>query len=726
MRAKNPRTPRGTALPVAGACLALLLSAAPSQARVTRIVVDARAPLAAVTGQTVEYEEIRGRAFGELDPSASHNSVITDIRLGADSDGKVRYETRFQLLKPIDAKAGSGFMWHDVPNRGGQVVPPVQERNAGDIELRSGWQADNSGNPGVTTAGTAVPAVRSTGTNFWVAVPRAQQNGQLVTGTVLARIVNQSGPASQPLIVQSNPVPYVPTTLDTTKAVLKTHTSETVNGNVTEGATIPAGDWAWANCSAANPFPGTPINIDPDASPGNLPVHLCVKGGFQPGLLYEVVYPATNAYILGVGLAAFRDVATFFRHSTQDDAGTANPIAGAVKGAAIRGVSQSGNMVRQFLFMGMNQDEANRKVYDGAWPIIAGRRVAANARFAQPDGVLELYQMGSEGPQWWVDWPDTVRNLPAKSIFSRCNATNTCPKTFEHFGSAEVYALKLSPEWVGTSGDADIPLTRNVRRYYVPSSTHGGGAGGFTHIPANTAGPSCPGNNYGRGTYPANPMPHTELVNVLRNAMRDWVLKGTPPPPSRWPTLTGGTLVAANKAAMGFPSGVPGVPDSIFLPENFAFPVLDYDWGPDYDRSEASGVPTKLPPPIMKVIAPLVPKVNADGNEIGGVPTVLNMAPLGTYLGWNLTQATTAAGVPNIHAGQVCNYVGGYIPFARTKAERTASGDPRLSLEERYKDYDGYVAAVRAAADKATAEGFLLAIDRDRLIQQAINSTVLR
>jgi hypothetical protein len=208
--------------------------------------------------------------------------------------------------------------------------------------------------------------------------------------------------------------------------------------------------------------------------------------------------------------------------------------------------------------------------------------------------------------------------------------------------------------------------------------------------------------------------------------MRDWVLKGTPPPPSRWPTITGGTLVAANKAAMGFPSGVPGVPDSIFLPENFAFPVFDYDWGPDYDRSEASGVPTKLPPPIMKVIAPMVPKVNADGNEIGGVPTVLNMAPLGTYLGWNLTQETTAAGVPNIHAGQVCNYVGGYIPFARTQAERTASGDPRLSLEERYTNHAGYVAAVRAAAEKAHAEGYLLAADRDRLIQQATDSNVLR
>ena len=718
MKVRKRMEPASRALPLAGACFGLLLAAVSVQARVTRIVVDARTPLAAVAGQSVDYEEIRGRAFGEIDPNDAHNSVITDIKLGADGDGKVRYEARFQLFKPVDMTKSSGFMWHDVPNRGNAVGVPVQERNAGDIELRSGWQADNSGN-------TAAPPVRSTGSNFFVAVPRARQNGQLVTGTVLARIRNQTGPDSKPLIVQTNPVPYVPTTLDTTKAVLKTHTKETVDGKVTEGTTIPSSDWAWARCSAINPFPGTPLDINPENSPANLPVHICLKNGFDPKLLYEVVYPATNAYVLGVGLAAFRDVGSFFRNASQDESGTANPVAGAVKGATIRGVSQSGNMVRQFLFLGMNQDEANRKVYDGAWPIIAGRRVAANTRFAQPDGVLELYQMGSEGPQWWVDWPDTVRNLPARSIFSRCNLNDTCPKTIEHFGSSEVYALKLTPEWVGTAGDADIPLKRNVRRYYVASSTHGGGAGGFTHTPAANAVANCPGNNYGTGALPPNPMPHTELVNVLRNSMRDWVLKGTPPPPSRWPTLTGGTLVAANKAAMGFPSGVPGIPESIFQPENFAFPVFDYDWGPEYDRSEAAGVATKLPPSIQKVIYVKVPKVDKDGNETGGVPTVLGLAPLGTYLGWNITAATTAAG-PSFHAGQVCNYVGGYVPFARTRAERTTSGDSRLSLEERYVNHDGYVAAVRVAAEKAFKEGFLLAEDRDRLIQQASDSSVLR
>lgn len=693
---------------ILGIC-ALAVGSLPSEARVTRIVIDGTTQIAG----TIPYEAIRGRAFGELDPNDARNGVITDIGLGLDPDGKLRYETNFVLTKPVNMSSSSGFMWHDVPNRGGGGNLGAKERELGDIGLRSGWQADNAG-------GSAIPTIRETNTGrHWVAVPMARQNGALVTGKILARLTGVSGLASQPLVVTraGSPVPYLPASLNNATAVLTTRTKETVNGVVTEGPPIPNSDWAFAKCDAANPFPGTPIDIDPTKLPANLPVHICLKNGFDPALLYQIVYTGTNAYVLGAGMAAFRDVASFFRYATTDGNGTANPIAGAVKGSAVRGSSQAGNMVRQLLYMGMNEDELGRRVHDGAWPQIAGRRVAANARWAQPDGTMEFYHMGSEGAQWWVDWPDTERNLSDKGIFTRCLASNTCPKVIEHFGSAEVYSLKMTTEWVGTSADADIPLARNVRRYYVPGTDHGGGSGGFNHI--ITPGSSCPGYNYGRGTLAANPMPSAALQNIAFLSMRDWVLKGTPPPPSRYPTLTAGLLVDPTKAAMGFPSGVPGIPDSIFLPENFIFPVFDYDWGPDYNHSDASGIISNVPPAIKKVIRMKVPKVDADGNEIGGVPTVLNMAPLGTYLGWNITEA-------GFHKGKVCNYNGGYVPFARTRAERLSTGDPRLSLEERYVNHDGYVAAVKAAAQKVSDQGYLLPADRDELIRQATESSVLR
>ena len=228
---------------------------------------------------------------------------------------------------------------------------------------------------------------------------------------------------------------------------------------------------------------------------------------------------------------------------------------------------------------------------------------------------------------------------------------------------------------------------------------------------------ACPGNNSGLSALPGNPLPHNETYRALIVHFRNWVMQDVAPPPSRYPTLGERQLVEPNKAAMGFPT-IPGLRATAPEPD-FINKVLDYDWGPQFDPSDATGVPTKIPPPIRQVIKTLVPRVNADGNEIGGVPIVLLDAPLGTYLGWNIT-------ADGFHKDKLCMYAGGMIPFAKTKAEREASGDPRLSLEERYRDHAGYVAAVRKAAANAVAQLFLLQKDADALVAAAEASAVLK
>ncbi|HET7401415.1 MAG TPA: alpha/beta hydrolase domain-containing protein [Usitatibacter sp.] len=703
-------------LGLAAATLAALgLCATSAEARITRIVISSTVDpdnTLAPFGAAGPLKRLKGTAFGELDPADRHNAIIQDLTLAPrNAAGHVEYQATFQLVMPSDPAKMSGLMWHDVPNRGGRITIVPAERNAGDVGLSSGWQGDNSG----TTS-------QALTTNDFVVVPVAHNpDGSTITGTVLGRIVNRSGPNSQPILVQNNPLPYRPATLDTAQATLTTHTHETVDGIVTVGSTIAPADWAWAKCDATHPFPGVPD-----------PTQVCLRNGFDPKLLYQVVFTAKDPLVLGIGFAAFRDLASFFRNQAADDAGTPNPLAGGIHWIIARGVSQSGNYLRQLLHLGFNQDEAGAQVYDGAWPIIAGRRIALNFRWAQPDGVLELYQAGSEGPQWWADYPDHVRHLPPGGILDRCRATNTCPKIVEHFGSAEVWALKMTIEWVGTDGDHDIPLPPNVRRYYIASSTHGGGAGGFdTSLPGvglPTVGPNCPGNNFGTGVLPANPVPHTQTVNAIREHFRNWVMKGKLPPDSVWPRLENRDdrgrgrhqpdVVDAKKEDMGFPT-IPGIPAG--LPSNFIMPVFDYDWGPQFNPTDTSGVPTNQPPPIKRVIRMRVPRVDADGNEVGGVPVVLLGAPLGTYLGWNIT----AGGARPFHEGEICDYVGGMVPFAKTQAERLASGDPRLSLEERYGNHDGYVSAVRDAAANAVAAGFLLQDDADALIAQAQASAVL-
>jgi hypothetical protein len=724
---------------------AALFSPRSAQARVTRItILKTTTPVCsgAAPNQVchANYQAVSGLADGVLDAGDPRNSIIQDIELGKSADGKVHYTATFQLVKPIDMNTASGLMWQDVPNRGGRITIAPVERDFLDVGLSSGWQGDNQG-------GTLQTAT----TNEWVHVPTATDRGATITGTVLARIVNRSGPGSQGLFVQANPFPYKPFTRDAAKATLTVRSHETMNGVATVVKVLGSDEWAWASC--ADWAHQTPSDTQ-----------ICLKDGFQPALLYQVVFTAKDPLVLGAGFAAFRDVGTFFKHDAADDFGTPNPLAvkgkSKVRWSIVRGVSQSGNYTRAFLHLGFNQDENGRKVHDGAWPIIAGRRVALNFRWAQPDGVLELYEAGSEGPQWWADYEDHVRDLPRRGILDRCRASHTCPKIIEHFGAAEVWELKLPIEWVGTDAKRDIPLPENVRRYYIPSSTHGGGSGNMDQDPPRTA-VNCPGNNWGQAVLRANPVPHTETVNAIRVHFRDWVMKGTLPPQSIYPTLhglrierdgddderdedrddrdherdgghpgaSGHFLVPPTKAAMGFPSGIPELPASVpgaatltqfgnSVEVPFINPVLDYDWGPLFNPSDASGVPTNFPPPIKRVIKMLVPRVDADGNELGGVPVVLRDAPLGSYFGWNITAA-------NFHKDQNCDYVGGMVPFAKTKADRIASGDPRLSLEERYGSHAGYVAAVTAAAQRAVDAGFLLPADMAALVARAAASNVL-
>ena len=286
--------------------VALVLWVAPADARVKKIVIDQRVS-PAFGGASYEtagpYETLAGRAYGELDPNDPHNAIITDITLAPrNASGMVEYMATFFLVKPIDMSKSSHLLWQEVPNRGGRITIGVAERNAGDVGLSVGWQGDNTG----------ATAQDFPNTNDYVVVPVAKNpDGSPITGRVLGRIFNASGVDSQPLLVYANAVPYEPATLDTASATIITHASETIDGKVSGEGTIASTDWAWAKCSATNPFPGTPD-----------PTRICLKNGFNPALNYYVVFTAKNPYVLGIGFAAFRDVGSFFKNEAKDDAGT--------------------------------------------------------------------------------------------------------------------------------------------------------------------------------------------------------------------------------------------------------------------------------------------------------------------------------------------------------------------------------------------------------------------
>jgi len=658
---------------------ALALWGISAGAEVTRIDITSREPMndGQAVGAAGPFEMIRGKVHGEIDPLDPHNRIIQDIDLAPrNSRGKVEYVATFALAKPIDMAKSARVLLYQVVNRGnGQAVASPE----GYVSLVSGWQGD----------------VIPTASNQTIVVPIAKQkDGSPVTGQVVARFVDvPDGTSTAPVRLASlgTPQPYPPVDLAQPQATLTWHTSETYDAAQDASHAVPRADWAFADCTAA-PWPGVP-----DSS------RICLKDRFRAGRLYELVYTAKDPLVLGVGLAATRDIGSFFRRAGED---AANPVAGAIDHAISVGDSQSGNFIRTFIHLGFNQDERNRIVWDGAFPRIAARQTPVNLRFALPGGAAGIYEPGSEGVVWWARYEDKVRGLKAAGLLDRCTATKTCPKVIEAFGSAEFWGLRMSPVLVGTDARSDLPLPADVRRYYYPGTTHGGGRGAFGVEVATTANSRC--------TLPDNPNPQVDQTRALTRALVEWVTSGTPPPASRYPTLARGDLVPATRAAIGLPD-IPGLPFN----DRILNPVIRYDFGAGFNAVDLSGVMSVVPPRILGIVPTYVPRVNEDGNETAGVPSVQMQDPLGTYLGWNTVRS-------GFFTGQGCGFQGGWIPFAKTKAERLANLDPRRSLEERYGTHDAYVALVRGAAEQAVRDRFLLPEDAARIVQEADASDVLR
>ncbi|HEX7981487.1 MAG TPA: alpha/beta hydrolase domain-containing protein, partial [Gemmatimonadaceae bacterium] len=675
-----------------GAAVLLLATAREASAKIVRIEIVSRQVAfgGRQFGSVGQYEKIIGRAYGEVDPNDRRNALIQDILVAPrNARGMVEYVATFTLLRPLDPSKGNGVLLHDMVNRGSKLTIAMLERTCAtsgaqcDLEdagdgllfrdgytiLWSGWQGDVAEIPGAIGRN-----VRET-----VRVPVARNaDGSPITGPIVVRWsdfpqgtttfpLNSAGYYSVGAVALGA---YLPATLDTRAARLETHTSETISGEVRGATPMPSEDWAWGDC-AHTPFPGAPDSTK-----------ICLRHAADPALLYQLVYTAKDPLVLLLGFAAIRDVGSFFRYEAKDAAGTANPIAGTIRAVIGTGLSQAGNTQRTFIHYGFNEDDSGtrgRIVWDGSNPHIAARQNPVNLRFARPGGAAGLYDPGSDAVIWWEHRADTARHRPAAGMLDRCRATNTCPKIFETLGSAEFWGLRASPDFVGTDARADIPLPSNVRRYYFPSTTHGGGNGAFTRTPAKSRAVCA---------LPDNPAPESDHERALLVALTAWVTRGVEPPPSRYPRLADRTLTSPEDVAARFPR-IPNAP----TPEGMITPFLDYDFGPRFEPNDMRGALDSIPPRIRRVLPSRVPQIDRDGNELAGVKSPLVANPLGTYMGWNRTASGFAAGQP-------CGFSGGFIPFAETRAERIASGDPRLSLEERYGTHEKYVRGVRATANR--------------------------
>ncbi|MGK0298494.1 MAG: hypothetical protein ACI9XC_002116 [Gammaproteobacteria bacterium] len=640
-------------------------------ARVTHI--DAEPPVSIDMpsfGGTGSYEKIVGTFEGEIDPTDPKSAVITDIDLAPVTDGKVRYRSTFFILRPADQTKGNGKLFYAFGNRGGKRMlqwfndgtasndPGETDHFGHGFLMREGYNIALSGYSGHFRAGPNIMSAE---------IPIAiNANGSPVTGAALAELVAENEDDN------TISLPYATSNTSSSNGALTVRE----HGN---GVGIPVTGWRYTDEWKIE-FPG-PARI---------------------GWVYEFVYTAKDPLVMGLGHAITRDFLSFLKHEESDDFGNPNPLAmpDGLRAIYSWGRSNGGRNQRDFLRWGFNEDEAGRMVIDGMLPYAggAGGHVWMNSRFSQPMASSRKheyhYAPEHEFPQTFPVLTDPLTGQ-TDGILKRCLATHTCPKIFNIDGANEYWNKSSSLNHTDAKGnDLDIDtLSPNVRIYSIAAIEH------------NTTFDQKVPELMKECQQMTNPLYNGPIFRALLKKMDRWVIEKVEPPASVVPKKSDGTLVSPE--AVIYPDipvlnyeGWPALPKFVYTPDTmFRYAPLDF-----------SAVPYQKLPGDEYVVQ--ISQVDEDGNDIAGIHLPELSVPLGTHLGWSVMKQ--GEGFPDS-----CGQHGTFIPFAKTKADRVAAGDPRLSLEERYGDEQTFVAQIEAAATELVNEGFLLEEDKLRIIKRA-------
>ena len=638
--------------------VSLLMCPLRADAEVEKITITSRTVVADghLFGSTGAYEKLVGRIDFALNPTDPHNAVIVDLQYAPrDGDGRVHFSSAFVVLRPVDPSRGNGALFFEIANRGR-------------MGLLGAFNGGAGGNSPTTIADFG--------------------DGLLMReGYTLVSVGWEIDVPSSLLRIDA------PRAVFPSSAVIAPVSAEImVNTRTTESLLIddPAGrpPVIYPPANATNPADaltvrdrfwdaGVAIPRDrwgfvPDAN--NLP-KIQLDGGFEPGRYYRVTYHATAPLVAGVGLAAIRDAAAAFRYRSD------MPVRGT--STLVFGASQSGRFLRQFLYDGFNADEQDRRVFDAVWAHIAGAaRGSFNERFAM--SVSGAVFAPTRFP--FTDAEETDVDGKRGGLQSRYRADQR-PKVFytntpvEYWGEGRAAALTHTT----IDGTRDVALPDNVRSYFLAGTQHSPAA--FPPVRTPPATGSAPANARSGGQQLNNPTPQLRVMRALLRDLHDWVVGGTTPPPSKYPRLSDATLVPAKQVK--FPR-LPGVAD----PRQIAGP--------------ARIIAGKVVP-----LPHLVPQVDDDGNDVAGIRDPEMAVPLATTTGWNFRSESIG------NPADIYQLLGSYIPYATTRARREAAGDPRRSIEERYRGEEDYLQRVRAAAEELIRSRFMLQEDLESVLSRA-------
>ena len=628
---------------------------------VVRLEVIRREPVlgGAAFGAGGAYEKVEGVLHFAVDPARSVHEPIADLTLAPrGTGGLVESSADFYLLRPLGG--GNRRLLLDVPNRGRKIAlgmfnsaprsnDPTSPEDFGNQFLMRhgytvawvGWQPDVPRRDGMMA----------------LTVPRVPG----VSERVRCEFRPNARVDRLPLADRYH-IPHPVARPDDPEAEL--HVRDHAEA---PAVTLPRAGWR---------FPG--------------PHSIALDGGFEPGRIYECYYRAENPPVVGLGFTAVRDTAGFLRWGA---AGEGNPCAGGLDRSYVFGVSQSGRFLRHLLYLGLDEDEAGRFVWDAVVPHVAGaRRGEFNCRFGQPS-LNAVHAVGGLFPFTDGEQEDEVTGQRG-ALLHRLASRARPPRIFTINTAAEYWRGDGSLVHTDVTGARDVTPPPYVRQYLFA---------GTQHTPGSIPPPPADPNTGGRGRHTFSVVDYSPLLRAALVNLDRWVSEGVEPPPSSVPRLADRTAVGA-ESTRGVFAAIPGVR----FPDRIPRPVR-LDFGPQVER----GLVSELPPKIGAPYVTFVSAVDADGNDRAGVRPPELRVPLATFTGWNPRHPDQGA------PGDLMAMMGSTLPFPRTAVERARTGDPRLSIEERYAGREGYLARVRHDAEIMVGSRHLLAEDVDAVVARA-------
>jgi len=621
-------------------------------------------------GETGSYTRIDGRLAFAVDPAHEANATIVDLDLAPrDGDGRVHFSADVTLIVPDDAARANGCLILDVPNRGRPLLGWFLNRS-GIVGIRDAQDPFAPGDGFAYAHGFAVASVgwqidlEPVPGALMFDAPIAGSAEAPLAGVAMAELRPMARVNSWPLTALGNRS-YPPADREEPAARLVDYAYEDA-----AGVEVPRERWQFA--------------CDEDGAVHPSDGDVTLEDGFEPGHVYRVSYSALNPPVAGAGLLALRDAATYLRGGAQGNLGE------GFERVITLGISQTGRVLREVLYLGLNRDEAGTLAFDGVFSLIAGGiRGEFNHRFAQPSTLLSpgFGHLAPFADQTVVD-PLTGRS---DGLLRRLHAIDAMPKVVHANSAWEYWRGDAGLIQIDPGGTRDLVADQDARVYLFAGTHHGMAA-----LPQTVEfGQLGFRLRYGLNVVDSTALARAALLNLDR-----WIAEGEEPPPSMHPRLDDGSAVPREEVLRRF-ADVAGIEpmDPASLPG-----VRATEMGPDAERGVAAHLPAE-----RERYPCFVSDVDEDLNEVAGVRLPDLTVPVGSHTGWNAQDAPT--GDPRLAAP----FAGLSRFFARDVSDRPA-GDRRRPLGERYASRAAYLQLVREATDRLVADLLVLAEDIELVV----------